>query len=93
MEEGDGFAAHKRTANMGSLRMVDEVKFFRNGQPLDPGSPTDPSHWISGEPGTGRWPEEDDFLMRTRTSTARIRSLPVDLDGWKDYLPSYTPRD
>lgn len=88
MREGEGFASHVRTARMGSMYLVDEVKFFRNGEPLDPGGYNDPSHWISGEPGTGRWSEEDDILMQTRMEQARVKTLPVDLDGWKDYVPS-----
>ena len=31
---------------MGSIHMVDEVKFFKNGEPLE-------DYWLSGEYGTG----------------------------------------
>lgn len=85
----NGFQTTLKTARMGSIRLVDEVKFFRNGKPIDPSD--DPSHWISGEPGTGRWSEEDDILMATRKGSARIQSMPVDLDGWKDFVESTSP--
>jgi len=85
----DGFAVNQRTARMGSLHLVDEMKFFLNGQELDPSG--NHSSWISGEPGTGRWDQEDDVLMKARKGSARVTSAPVDLDGWKDFVESYTP--
>lgn len=87
MVVGEGFAAEVRESTMGSIRMVDEVKFFKNGQPLDPED--QPSHWIPGEPGTGRWTQEDDYIMKIRKGNSNIKSNPVDLDGWKDFVPSY----
>ena len=49
---------------MGSLHFVDEMKFFLNGQDIDPSG--SPSHWISGEPGTGRWENEYDLQTSIR---------------------------
>lgn len=86
---GSGFAAEVRESTMGSICMVDEVKFFKNGKPIDPDEQH--SHWISGEPGTGRWSEEDDYIMRIRKGNTNIKNSPVDLDGWKDFVPSYNP--
>ncbi|MCM1215415.1 MAG: hypothetical protein NC548_12955 [Lachnospiraceae bacterium] len=85
----DGFAVNQRTARMGSIHFVDEMKFFLNGNPLDPIGSN--SHWISGEPGTGRWEMEDDIITAIRKGSARVQSQPVDLEAWKDYVESYTP--
>lgn len=82
-----GFDAQVREETMGSIHIVDEVKFFKNGDPIDPNNHI--SSWYSGEPGTGRWSEEDDILMRARKSTSRVTNLPVDLEGWKDFVESY----
>ena len=75
-------AVKPRESRMGSIRIVDEMKLFMNGKPLDPSGSS--SYWISGEPGTGRWSEEDDILMKTRKSTERIKTNPVDMEGWKN---------
>ena len=84
---GSGFAAEERKTRMGSIRMVDECKFFKNGKPVDPSGHY--SAWYVGEPGVGRWSEEDDRLVRTRTSVERVQTAPVDLEGWKDFVESY----
>lgn len=84
---GTGFDAEVREERMGSIHIVDEMKFFKNGKPIDPSG--DPSSWYSGEPGTGRWSEEDEVIMKTRNGTATIVNNPVDLDGWKDFVESY----
>ena len=86
---GEGFAAEQKTTHMGSIRMSDEMKFFKNGEPVDPTGHE--SMWYSGEPGTGRWSNEDDVLMKTRTGTVRVQNAPVDTEGWKDYVESYNP--
>lgn len=82
MIEGEGFLANVREERMGSIHMVDEVKFFKNGQPIDPNGHA--SVWFSGEPGTGRWSEEDDIIMRARKEAVRVKNYPVDLDAWKE---------
>ena len=84
---GEGFAAEERKTRMGSMRMVDEAKFFKNGKPIDPNGHY--SAWYVGEPGLGRWSDDDDHLVRTRTSVERVQTMPVDLDGWKDFVESY----
>lgn len=84
---GTGFDAEVREERMGSIHIVDEMKFFKNGKPIDPSG--DPSSWYSGEPGTGRWSEEDEVIMKIRNGTATIVNNPVDLDGWKDFVESY----
>lgn len=80
---GSGFATKVRTSHDGSMRMVDEAKFYKNGKPVDEDHA---SVWFSGELGTGRWSEEDDILMRTRTGTERIKGTKVDYDGWKEFV-------
>lgn len=84
---GEGFAAEVRTKDIGSIRMVDEMKFYKNGKELDPNGHV--SAWYSGEPGVGRWSQDDDILMAARKSTERIQNMPVDLDGWKEFVESY----
>jgi hypothetical protein len=84
---GYGFAAETSTRRMGSINMVDEVKFFKNGKPLDPDGQY--SSWYSGEPGTGRWDQEDDLIMRARKGTANIKNPPIDFEAWKNYVESY----
>ena len=86
---GNGWDVQERTDRMGSIRMVDEVKFCKNGEPIDPSESV--SSWYSGEPGTGRWSEEDDILMRSRKNVERVQNLPVDLEGWKNFVESYNP--
>lgn len=76
-----------RNSSNGSIRMVDEVKFLKNKHEIDPSNHT--SAWYSGEPGSGRWSEEDDIIMRIRNSTERITNLPVDMEGWKNFVESY----
>jgi len=89
MVSGEGFLAETRESRMGSMRLVDEVKLSKNGTPLDPNGHS--SVWFSGEPGTGRWSEEDDILMRNRKSFERIQTKTADLEGWKDFVESYVP--
>ena len=72
-----------RTCDIGSLRMSDEVKISINGSNNDPSGST--SYWRSGDPGTGRWSEEDDILMKTGTSSERIDSGDTDFESWKSY--------
>ena len=69
--------------------MVDEMKFYKNGKELDPSGHV--SAWYNGEPGSGRWSEDDDILMAARKSTERVQNMPVDLDGWKEFVESYIP--
>ena len=84
-----GFDVNVRESRMGSMHIVDEMKFFKNGKNIDPSG--DVSSWYSGEPGTGRWAEEDDVLMMARKNNTHVKNNPVDLDGWKDYVESYSP--
>lgn len=81
---GEGFAAEEKIIKTGSIQMIDEVKCFKNGKPLDD---PDGSMWRTGEPGAGRWSDEEDTLMKAREKNIRIHSEPVDIDGWKDFVP------
>lgn len=83
---GEGFAAEEKIATVGSIHMSDEMKFFKNGAPIDS---EESSMWYSGNPGSGRWSEEDDVLMKSRVKNNRIYNAPVDLEGWKDFVESY----
>jgi hypothetical protein len=87
--KGGGFNVSNRKSTMGSIRMVDEAKFSKNGKSVDPSGHS--SAWYSGESGTGRWSEEDDIIMRTRNSTERVVNLPVDTNAWKSHVESYNP--
>ena len=72
----------------GSIRMTDELKFFKNNEEIDP--KVNPSAWFIGESGLGRWSNEDDFIMKTRTSNIRVKNLyNLDLTKWKNYVESY----
>lgn len=82
MTIGNGFAAQVRTERMGSIRMVDEMKCFKNGKLIDPNGFD--SVWMSGEPGSGRWSQEDDILIRARKETVRVQTAPIDFDAWKE---------
>lgn len=86
-----GFDAQVRTARLNSFHLTDEVKFFKNGLPVDPSGQH--SSWYSGEPGTGRWSEEDDIEMRGYKEPVHVFNFPVDLDGWKDFVESYNNYD
>lgn len=83
---GEGFAAELHKTKMGSMRMSDEAKFYLNGKPIDS---DEGSMWYSGDPGSGRWSEDDDVLMRVRTENARVINAPVDTEYWKELVPSY----
>ena len=89
MTTGYGFAAETRTTRMGSISISDEMKFFKNGQCIDPDGQH--SSWYSGDPGTGRWDQEDDVLMRARKDISNVKNLPIDFDSWKNYVESYNP--
>jgi hypothetical protein len=78
------FIVDKRVAGTGSLRMVDEMKFFKNGNEID--SDKISSSWYVGESETGRWSDEDDHLSRTYKSTQRIQNKIVDYNGWKEFV-------
>lgn len=50
--KGNEFDVNLRTTNMGSVRLVDEMKFFKNGKQIDPDG--DKSKWFVGENNIGR---------------------------------------
>lgn len=85
--KGGGFDVTNRRSTMGSIRMVDEAKFSKNGKSVDPSGHT--SAWYPGESGVDRWSEEDDFIMKTRNSIERVVNLPVDTNSWKSHVESY----
>ena len=86
MDINEGFTSQQRTKRMGSMRMIDAVKFFKNGKEVDPNGHT--SMWFNGEPGSGEYSNDEEILFRTRTSTEKV-NLQVDLDGWEDFIESY----
>jgi hypothetical protein len=83
---GEGFAAQHRESRMGSIRMVDEMKFYKNGKEIDPTNHT--SMWYNGEPGSGRYSDDEEVIFRTRIGTEKV-NLKIDMEGWKDYVESY----
>lgn len=90
LQDIDGrIQAKLRTEHMGSLRLVDEMKIFLNGKSID--TDGEVSYWGTGEPGSGRWSEEDDILMRARREAVRRYPAPVDTEGWQDFVESYSP--
>lgn len=87
--EGSGFSARTRTTRMGSMRMCDDMIFFKNGKPLD--SIGHKSMWYNGEYEDGRWSQDEDVLFRTRDSLEHVTRPQPDLEAWKDYVESYNP--
>ena len=80
----------KRKILPGSLRMTDEAKFFKNGENIDPTLTDKESLWFIGESGTGRWSDEDDFIMKTRSSNQRLQKIyNFDFKSWKWFVESY----
>jgi hypothetical protein len=75
---------------MGSLRISDECKFFKNGKDIDPSGQT--SNWIPGEPGVGNYVSDTDHINAAYNGTSRIQNVPVDTEGWKDFVESYNPQ-
>lgn len=45
ISNGDSFIDYKEEKRMGSMGLVDEVKFFKNGEPLDPNIPWHPGEY------------------------------------------------
>lgn len=80
---GEGFLAEHRTSKMGSIRMVDEMKCYKNGKPIES---DEDSMWYTDEPDNGRWSQEDDVLMKTRTKNSRVQSPAYDMEGWKEFV-------
>lgn len=80
----------KRKILPGSLRMTDEAKFFKNGESIDPTLTDKESLWFIGESGTGRWSDEDDFIMKTRFNNQRLQKVyNFDFKSWKWFVESY----
>lgn len=75
---------------MGSTRLVDECKFFKNGKDIDPSG--QPSNWYPGESGVGRFVDDADHTDAAYVETSRIQSVPVDTEGWKEFVESYNPQ-
>lgn len=86
---GYGFAAEQQTTAMGSIRLSDEMKFFRNKTEFDPDG--QPSYWIPGEGNSGRWSDDMEWLIAARKEHATIAGVQYDMEGWKDFVESYNP--
>jgi hypothetical protein len=78
-----------RKYSMGSLRMIDECKFFKNGKEVDPSGQS--SSWISGEVGVGRYIDDSDHTKSSYKGTDRVLYAPVDTEAWKMHVESYNP--
>jgi hypothetical protein len=75
------FEESGKPIRMGSVGLVDEVKFYKNGTELDPDGSK--AYWIHGEDNSYT------YLMNNRDSKETVQN--VDLEGWKDYVVSYNP--
>lgn len=84
---GYGFAAEQQLRNLGSMKLSDEMKFFKNGAEIDPDG--QPSYWIPGEGESGRWSDDMTWLISARKKFAGIRGINYDMNGWMDYVESY----
>jgi hypothetical protein len=73
----------------GSMRMVDECKFFLNGTDLDPTGHT--AAWYPGEPDVGRYVHHHDFNISTYNGSENIITPEVDREGWKLYREPVRP--
>lgn len=79
----------KRKIKPGSVRISDEAKFFKNNENIDPSIEKEP-FWFIGESGTGRWSNEDDFIMKTRSSNQRVQgAFNFDFTKWKWFVETY----
>ena len=85
----DGLDVVQRKSSTGSLRIVDEAKFFKNGKETDPDGNI--SYWRAGEVNIGRWANDEDFISKTRTSTERIKSNKIDKNSWKEFVETNKP--
>lgn len=61
----------------GSFCIKDEMKFFKNGEPLDD------YPWLSGD--------YRDRLITPNNGIIRINNFDIDFESWKDFIVSYTP--
>lgn len=75
---------NKRQSHMGSMRIVDECKFFINGTQLDPDNQF--SYWTIGEHDVGRYVNESDHYDEAYKETVNIKNTPVDLESWKLFV-------
>lgn len=76
---GQGFAAEEVDLNIGSIHLSDEVKFYKNGKPIDDVA------WLSSNE---RLTDEDHQLIVARDRS----SIPMDFEGWQDFIKAYTPQ-
>jgi len=67
----NGIKVIKRSDDIGSLRLVDEMKFFKNGENIDPDG--QPSYWDASEEHVGRWEDHNNFEMRDYTDIVKIK--------------------
>jgi hypothetical protein len=83
----------KRQPWMGSLRLVDEAKFYLNGADVDAG--TDgrgaPQFWLTGEEDVGRFDVSTDRHDQMYDHVLAHQPIPVDEEGWKEFVESYVP--
>lgn len=86
MNSDGTFDTTPRLSSTGSIRMVDEVKFFKNKLPIDPHLHV--SSFYTGEDGTGRWVSDDDITMAAYRNPSNIKNSSVDKEGWKEFVES-----
>jgi len=71
IENNNGRRIIYRNDSCGSLRLVDEMKFFRNGKEIDPNGQY--SYWNTDEETVGRWEDHNNFEMRNNTDVVTIK--------------------
>jgi len=68
----NGIKVIKRDDSCGSLRLVDEMKFFKNGENIDPDGQS--SYWNVDEETIGRWEDYKNFEMRNYKDRIKIKN-------------------
>jgi len=77
---------HRRNRYHGSLRLVDEAKFYLNGTEEESSESTVTSFWRSGELNVGRYDMEHDHTTATKNRKQRNISAVVDTDAWVEFV-------
>jgi hypothetical protein len=89
-------AVSKRQSSSGSIRLVDEAKFYLNGKEIDPPGPSSspgPQFWYQGEDSIGRFDDELDRQEAGYDHVMAHQEPIVDTEGWKDFVESFSPTE
>ena len=86
MKVGNGFASETRYKQMGGVNFRDAMKFYKNGKPMES---EEGSMWYNGEHEDGLYGDEEDIDLRVESDTVKVHREPMDLEGWKEFVPPY----